>query len=276
MKVLLTGADGFIGKAVAKALSNKGIKYVAIDRSFFDTDNTPGEMQDDISLLMHDVDVVIHLGAMSNTLSTNVNEVMMFNYLISKMIFDCASTNHAKVVFASSASVYGSDDEVPNNLYAWSKLVAEDYGVNKGGLLFISLRYFNCYGNGEEHKGKMASIAYQAYQQYYKNSKRFRLFKGSPRRDFIYIDDVVQATIHALLNVLPPGCYDVGTGTSHTFEQVLEHLKIPFDYYENEDIVPEGYQWYTCADKSFRLPGWLPKYSLEQGLMQYKDYLENA
>lgn len=278
MKILLTGSEGFIGRAVVKALDERNIEHVAIDRSFFDELSTVDEMHDAISLVMvDDIDAVIHLGAISNTLLEDANEMMLYNYLISKIIFDCAAANKAKVVFASSASIYGDarGDNMPLNMYGWSKLIAEDYGINKEDLSFISLRYFNVFGPGEGHKGKMASVAYQAYKQFYENGLSFQLFRGYPRRDFIYIDDAVSATIHALLNVIPNGYYDVGTGEDSLFEDVLNALDIPYEYYK-EGMAPEGYQWFTCANKSLWLPGWKPKYDLLDGLNEYRKYLDNG
>ena len=110
----------------------------------------------------------------------------------SKVLVDHAYNLNKKIIYSSSAANEGSGNGIPNNIYGWSKLLAENYGIAKGGD-FIALRYFNVYGPGEEHKGKMASMAYQAYKK-----GEVYLFPGGPTRDFIYIEDVVKANITAV------------------------------------------------------------------------------
>jgi ADP-L-glycero-D-manno-heptose 6-epimerase len=107
----------------------------------------------------------------------------------------CKSKN-IPMVYSSSAANYGTNNEHPSNLYGWSKYAAEDYVINNGG---IGLRYFNVYGPGEQNKGKMASVAFQMNEKR-KNNEEIKLFPKSPKRDFVYVKDVISANIYAFKN----------------------------------------------------------------------------
>jgi nucleoside-diphosphate-sugar epimerase len=92
-------------------------------------------------------------------------------------------------------------------------------------------------------------------------------------RDFIYIDDVVQANLVAALNIHANGRYDVGTGDSRTFEEVLKLLEVPYVITSERDI-PSWYQFYTCADSNKFLPYWNPQYKLQDFIPLYKQYMD--
>lgn len=252
--VLVTGHKGFIGKNLYKKINAIGLdeNYNKEELINFLNTNNP--------------EVVFHVGACSDTLNTDVNYVMKRNYLSTKWIVDWCVENNKKIIYSSSAAVYGVKNQ-PSNLYGWSKLLGEDYVVNKGG---IALRYFNVYGPGEEHKGKMASIMYQNY-----NKSHVKLFPGEPKRDFVYIDDVVDANLYALenYNYLKGTWYDVGSGESSKFETIFQTLNIPYIYL-NESDIPKGYQFNTLSEKENWMPDWKPKYNLKQGIIQYKKYLD--
>jgi len=99
------------------------------------------------------------------------------------------------------------------------------------------------------------------------------LFEGSPKRDFVYIDDVVRATIFPIFNKVNPGIYEVGSGDPRTFEDVLGIMSIKYTYRKQSDI-PNGYQFFTKANKNEFMDGWEPIYNIEKGLKIYKGYLE--
>ncbi len=103
------------------------------------------------------------------------------------------------------------------------------------------------------------------------------LFPGGPSRDFVYITDVVDANVYALENFpkLAGGCYDVATGYSRHFEEVLNLAGIEFSYAEDVQI-PSGYQFYTCGDPEKWMPGWKPNYFLEDGVIEYMNYLQKS
>ena len=102
-------------------------------------------------------DGIFHIGAISDTTLQDCNEMLYWNYTLSKKLFDLARKYDKKVVYSSSAATYGLGNGIPTNIYGWSKQLAEEYGL-KANEKFVALRYFNVYGPGEEHKGKMASL----------------------------------------------------------------------------------------------------------------------
>ena len=255
-KIVITGHKGFVGKNLFTQFTS----VIGIDEKY--------DMKYINNFLdIHNPDIVFHIGACSDTLATDIGFVMERNYLSTKWITDWCITNNKKIIYASSAAVYGFDGKKPSNLYGWSKLMGEDYVVAKGG---IALRYFNVYGPGEEHKGKMASMIYQNIKK-----DKVKLFPNKPIRDFVFIDDVVSANMYALLNYdkLKGRWYEVGSGDSSTFEMIFDLLGIEYEYLDKSEI-PNGYQMNTLSLTKNWMPGWKPKVNLEMGIKRYKKYLD--
>jgi len=268
-KVLVTGGRGFVGSNLLKTLNLSKVNTLCIDEDYlFDSD-----WQDSLKRILDDFrpDTVFHVGACSDTLNQDAQLMMTYNFQSSKVIADWCQVNESKLIFSSSAATYGTNGSYPANLYGWSKYVAECYVVQKGG---IALRYFNVYGPGEEQKGRMSSFFYQAYCSTLINNEVL-LFPGSPRRDFVYVKDVVEANLHAMryFNSLRSSWYEVGTGRACTFEQVLEIANISYSYAETSSV-PHGYQYYTCSEPKNWMKGWQPQYSLENGISDYMGYLK--
>ena len=117
----------------------------------------------------------------------------------------------------------------------------------------------------------MASVAFQMNEKH-NNNEEIKLFPKKPKRDFVYVKDVISANIHAFENykTLSEKYYEVGSGTARMFEDVMKNMNIPFKYHE-ETLIPKGYQFYTCSDKIKWMKGWESKWTLEDGL---KDYFE--
>lgn len=256
MKAFITGHEGFIGKNLIKKFDDHfGI--------------TEGYTKEDIiqKLEEYKPDAVFHVGACSDTLMKDVNYIMEVNYLATKWITDWCVENNVKIIYSSSAATYGSDGKQPSNLYGWSKLIGEDYVINKGG---IALRYFNVYGPGEEHKGNMASLIYQK-----KDEEVVKLFPGFPKRDFVYVDDIIDANLYACdhYHGLSGKWYEVGSGESNEFEKIFDYMGTPYEYLNVNDI-PKGYQFDTKSHSDRWMPGWKPKYNLESGLKNYLEYLK--
>lgn len=269
-RFLITGDKGFIGKSLKDELG----KYNTIQTyDVADNDTETQFTYDYIFNLLskYNPDAIFHVGACSDTMEQRVNYMMERNFLVTIAIADWCKINNRPLIYSSSASCYGTNNETPSNLYGWSKYTAEKYVTATGG---ISLRYFNVYGPGEEHKGNMASVAYQMYVKH-KNMEKVKLFPLSPRRDFVYIKDVVHANIFALTHYddLMETYYDVGSGEAGSFEEVMEHLNIPYTYHP-EDMIPSGYQFYTKSNERKWMYNWSPAYTLEKGLQSYKEYLD--
>lgn len=268
VKVIVTGNEGFIGGQLFKTLEQLGYETHGIDEKYFQQDN----WIDFLLKKINDItpDVIFHVGACSDTLEKDVDYMMTRNYESTKIIMDWCKEKDVPMIYSSSAANYGINNKYPSNLYGWSKYVAEGYVISNGG---IALRYFNVYGPGEENKGKMASVAYQMFIKNNNNEDIF-LFPKNPRRDFVYVKDIVDANIHAYNNYenLKGSYYEVGSGEARGFEEVLNNMNIKFQY-TSEDVIPEGYQFYTCSDKSKWMNGWTSKWNLESGIKDYLEYL---
>lgn len=265
MNVLVTGSNGFIGGNLVSTLQKDHSVFVWEKEDY----NGYWDVQLDSLLRTEQIDTIFHVGADSSTRSTDVNSVMFLNYTTTKFLSDWAKKYRKKFIFSSSAAVYGLDSE-PNTLYGWSKKFAEDYVTNNGQ---ISLRYFNCFGPGEKKKGHMASVAYQSWEKS-KDGIQVSLFEGCPRRDFVYVKDVVDANIYAddKYDELEKKAYEVGSGEARPFEDVLSLMGIPYNYINNPY---KDYQDFTKAYSAYFMRGWKPKFDLEKGIEDYLTYLSN-
>ena len=246
---------------------------------------------------LKNIQCIFHEGACSDTMEYNKDYMMGINYEYSKEIFSIAKSNKAKFIYASSASVYGLNEnsqeieknESPLNIYAESKLLFDKFIINQD-YPAVGLRYFNVYGRGEENKGKMASMAYKMNQEYLE-SKKISLFKGTggymdgeQKRDFIYIDDVVSINMF-FMNESFHDVYNVGTGKAESFNEIAKNI---FKYYKDEDLnfnyieMPEylvpKYQNFTQANISkLREAGYsYDFFSLEEGIKNYLNDLNTS
>jgi ADP-L-glycero-D-manno-heptose 6-epimerase len=249
--IILTGSSGFIGKHFANKL-NTGEDILLIDqedswRLFKDFDD------------WKNVSLILHQGAISSTTERDLQKLWHYNVAFSCALLNKAIEYEIPVKYASSASVYGNQtihqpkgSINPLNQYAISKLQV-DYTVldNLEKFSFIQgFRYFNVYGDGEEHKGNQASPV-SKFTKEIRETGELSLFEGSDRflRDFICVDDVVNIVLY---NNAGSGIYDLGTGSPVSFQHVAELVakkekgtikSIPFP-----DHLKGKYQSYTCAD----------------------------
>jgi len=261
--ILITGTNGFIGSNLLYELSDR-FTINEINEDIFKSNTWVNDLKE--KLKDFSPVAIFHVGACSDTLETDVNFMMTRNFEFTKILSEYCLDNDVKFIYSSSAANYGINNEYPSNLYGWSKYVAEQFILQNGG---VALRYFNVYGSGEEHKGKMSSVAYQMMKKI-KDGIDIKLFPGFPKRDFVYIKDVISANVFAYENYndLQYSYYDVGFGEARSFEDVLDILGIPFTYHDEKDI-PNGYQFFTECDKTKWMSGWVPKYNLEEGLKDY-------
>jgi ADP-L-glycero-D-manno-heptose 6-epimerase len=268
MRILVTGHYGFIGSNLIRKLRSLGHEVSGFDREIF----YKGIWKDGLENTLKAInpECIFHVGANSNTMEININTMMSENFDFTYGLAKWCSKNNIMLIYSSSASVYGNYDG-QKNLYAWSKYSAEAVVLMMGG---VALRYFNVYGAGEEHKGAMASIMYQAWRQQ-REGHIVVLFPLNPKRDFVYVDDVISANIFALENYSDLGGYsfDVGTGEAKTFEDVMKLMKIPYLVSEDFSIIPKNYQFYTKADPKRFMQGWEPKNTLSDGINKYLNYL---
>ncbi len=246
--IILTGYNGFIGKAFASVLDPDNIYRVEAEGAFQFLEEY--EKWDT-------VDLIIHQGAISSTTETDLNKIHKYNVEFSVELFKKAIEYQIPVKYASSASVYGQMEQIinPLNYYALSK-VAVDYWVMDHINEFKSVqgfRYFNVYGEGEEHKGNQASPVSKFTKQV-QETGTIKLFENSDMyfRDFICVEDVVAIV---LSNQKGSGIYDLGTSNAVTFQDVAELVATKYNGKIEHVPFPEHlrgkYQEFTSA-----LPIW--------------------
>jgi ADP-L-glycero-D-manno-heptose 6-epimerase len=199
-------------------------------------------------------------------------------------ILDLALEWGSRVVWASSCSIYGQgavpmkENQPPNplNVYAYSKLVMENLARSYSARLneaIVGLRYSNVYGPGEAHKGKFASMIHQLCKQM-RAGKRPRIFTaGEQKRDFVYIDDVVQINLRAM-DAMTSGVFNAGVGDAFSFNAVVTQLNrvlktdLQPDYFENPYTFTQDWTQ-TDLTESHRLLGYEPQFNLAKGVEAY-------
>ena len=221
IKTLITGAKGFIGNHFAEYSA----KYEAI---LIDKENC-WDFLDNFDA-WNSLSLILHLGAISSTTERDYYKLFQYNVNFTIKLFEKAIEHKIPVKYASSASVYGNlyPSINPLNLYALSKATIDNWVLdNLDKFEFIQgFRYFNVYGQGEEHKGSQAS----PISNFYKIAKKresISLFKGSEKffRDFIYVKDLVDIVLN---NEKPSGVYDLGTGNSVSFAEIAKIFSSKF------------------------------------------------
>ena len=313
--IVVTGSNGFIGSNLIKGLNKIGYKdIIAVD------DHNNPELKENI---IHceiqdylDIDEfllliqknkfdgtklksIYHQGACSNTMEWDAEYLYKNNFLYSKEILNLSIKSNTPLIYASSASVYGSgnvfeesiENENPINLYAYSKFKFDQLvrqALTEKTTQIVGLRYFNVYGPQEQHKGSMASVAYHLHNQL-KDNGSIKLFKGSDgyndgeqRRDFIYIDDIVKVNLWFLENKKISGIFNLGTGKSRTFNDVAQAVinwnkKGKIKYIDFPEKLKGAYQSFTEANISkLRKVGYKEDFiDVTEGVNLYLDTLEN-
>jgi ADP-L-glycero-D-manno-heptose 6-epimerase len=324
---IVTGAAGFIGANIVKALNAQGItRIVAVDdltqgdrfrnlvdcaiEDYLDKDEFLAALER--GAFNGAATALLHQGACSDTTESNGRYMMQNNYRYSRRLLDFCLAQKVQFIYASSAAVYGDlqgfrespECEHPLNVYGYSKCLFDQF-VRREQTRFqsqvVGLRYFNVYGPREQHKGRMASVAFHFFNQFRANGK-VRLFEGSDgyangeqRRDFVSVEDVVKVNLHFLNNHLKSGIYNCGTGVAQSFNDVavaainvsrkgrgesaltlvamqshglIEYIPFPQD-------LKGKYQSYTQADlTALRAYGYAePFLTVEQGVTRYCELL---
>ncbi|MDR2001123.1 MAG: ADP-glyceromanno-heptose 6-epimerase [Zoogloeaceae bacterium] len=327
MYTIVTGAAGFIGSNIVKALNERGTKaIIAVDnltkadkfRNLVDCEIADyldkKEFLDLVEAGQFDgaVDAVLHQGACSDTMETDGRYMMDNNYRYSASLLDFCLDQEIPYLYASSAAVYGGgkvftearEHEGPLNVYGYSKFLFDQQvrqRLRDANSQVVGFRYFNVYGPREQHKGRMASVAFHHFNQYREHGK-VKLFtgcdgygNGEQSRDFVFIEDVVKVNLHFLDHPEKSGIFNLGTGRAQPFNDVATSTvnacralegKPPLSLQEmiSQGIVeyvdfPEAlkgkYQSYTQADISkLRAAGYHePFHTVEQGVTKYVNIL---
>lgn len=317
MYYVVTGAAGFIGSKIVEALNFAGVREIIAVDNLEQSEKIRNLARLEIADYLDQADFIsrldsfdgavealLHQGACSDTMESDGRYMMENNYRYSKLLLDWCQDEEVPLLYASSASVYGAGPEFreeracerPLNVYGYSKFLF-DQVVRRtlpGKTAQIAgLRYFNVYGPNEAHKGRMASVAFHAYNQLVSQGS-VKLFAGSggyadgeQRRDFVHVDDVVDVNLWFLERRHVSGIYNCGTGRAQTFNELaaavinaVQGTSFPpgelaarglIEYIPFPPGLREKYQSFTEADLSrLRAAGYPGEFkSVEQGAAAY-------
>jgi ADP-L-glycero-D-manno-heptose 6-epimerase len=288
--IIVTGGAGFIGSNIVRALNERGERNILIvDRlgtaekwkNLLDLRYSDYEHKDDFLTALENgkfdsgVRAVFHMGACSSTTEKDADYLMENNFQFSKKLASrLGGRSGLRFIYASSAATYGdgsagySDSHEstpayrPLNMYGYSKQLFDLWALQTGFLNHsVGLKYFNVFGPYEYHKKDMRSVVIRAYYQA-KRDQKTRLFKsyrpeyadGKQCRDFIYVKDAVEITLHFFEGTNASGLFNAGTGHPRTFHDltlaVFASLGMnpDIEYIDMPPGLKEKYQYHTCAD----------------------------
>ncbi len=311
--IVVTGGAGFIGRNVVAELNRRGEDEIVIVDELGKDDkwkNLGGLRYEDIvspeeflGLLEEgqfaDARSLIHLGACSATTEKDADFLLRNNYQYTRVLCNWSLEHEVRFVYASSGATYGDgaegyddDDAVtptlkPLNMYGYSKQIFDLWALKHG--LFaniVGLKYFNVFGPFEDHKGDMRSVISKSYEQI-RHIHRVHLFKsykpeyrdGEQMRDFVYVKDAVDVTLHFALQDAdaPGGLLNVGTGKARTWLDLAKAtfaamgLEPKIDFIEMPEHLQGKYQYFTQATvEKLRAAGYTKGFtSLEDGVRDY-------
>ena len=322
--IIVTGAAGFIGRNVVAELNARGEdQLILVDELGKDErwKNLVGLKYEDIVspedflglLEQHayaDARAVIHLGACSATTEKDADYLLRNNYQYTRVLCNWAQEHGARFVYASSAATYGDGSQGyddtdaatptlrPLNMYGYSKHIFDLWALKhrlfddgEGGNI-VGLKYFNVYGPHEDHKGDMRSVVVKSFEQI-RETGEVKLFKsyrpqykdGEQMRDFIYVKDAVDVTLHFALQDAgaPGGLFNCGTGKARTWLDLTRAVfaamgrEPKIEFIEMPKELQGKYQYFTEAKtEKLRAAGYTRAFtSLENGVRDYvQGYLE--
>lgn len=310
--ILITGGAGFIGSNLAfyfqknhpeakvvildsfrsgETLSNGNLKSFGHFKNLvgFNGEIISGDINDKDLLLdleiNYNFDYIFHEAAISDTTALEQDLMIKTNVNAYKDLLDLAVAHDANMIYASSAATYGNAEspqrvgrEAPQNVYGFSKLSMDNLSrqyMKECDISIVGLRYFNVYGAGEYFKNTTASMVLQFGHQLLAG-KNPRLFEDSDKilRDFIYVEDIIQANIKAM-QPKASGIYNVGTGKARSFQDIVDILQselgtsLACEYIPNPFI--GSYQFHTEADiaTTKEALGYEPRFEMEDAIKAY-------
>jgi ADP-L-glycero-D-manno-heptose 6-epimerase len=311
--ILVTGAAGFIGARFVESCNLREIPVLSVDQLNyfaerpehrgldFGTRIGMDDLADWLKAHSPNLNSIIHLGACSDTTQMDRDYLKRVNIDYSKMLWELATRHRIPFYYASSAATYGAgekgydDDEKllgelqPLNPYGESKKVFDLWALDqeragKTPPTWAGFKFFNVYGFGERHKGKMASVALHSFDQI-RAAGQVRLFRshrdgipdGHQKRDFIAVEDVIDVLHFARTRPIRRGIFNLGTGQARTFldlaKAVFAALGAPekIEYFDMPAQIRDQYQYFTEARmERLRREGYIqPFSSLEDGVRKY-------
>ncbi len=316
-RILVTGGAGFIGSSLIWALNQRGLTDIVVS-DFLGSDEkwknlVPLKFADyveadllrtrlaDRASAFGKFSAVFHLGACSATTERNASYLINNNYAYTQELATWALEQDARFIYASSAATYGdgaqgmsdTDDNIarlrPLNMYGYSKHLFDQHAQREGWLKrIVGVKYFNVFGPNEDHKGDMRSLVNKAYQQILSTGKvgLFRSYHpdykdGEQMRDFLYVKDAIEMTIHfAEKATTAGGLYNLGSGEANTWltltRAIFAALKRDpqIDFIEMPEVLRGKYQYFTQADVTkLRGTGYVrPMTPLTESV---RDYVQN-
>ena len=310
--ILITGAAGFIGSNLCFYFQKNypDANIIALDcfrndeklsngnlKSFGHFKNLLGFKGQVISANINDTkllkdieanytfDYIFHQAAISDTTANEQDLMIQTNVNAFENLLNIAINHKANMIYASSAATYGNSDkfevgyEEPNNVYGFSKVMMDNitykYLKKDLDISIVGLRYFNVYGPREFYKNKTASMVVQFAHQIL-NEQKPKLFIDSDKilRDFIYIEDVIQANIKACFPK-KSGVYNVGTAKARSFEDIVDILQKELNINKGKEYIKNpflgSYQFFTEAniESTKKYLDYEPRFSLEEGIKAY-------
>ncbi len=322
---LVTGAAGFIGSRFSHACTQRGISVIGVDRlthfasrpernlptfktafeALIDRDEALAWLENTQPKL----DAIIHLGACTDTTQLDEAYLTKVNLQYSQKIWEYATAHHIPLAYASSAATYGdgalgymdNESEIPKlkplNPYGDSKQRFDLWALEQERLghappSWAGFKFFNVYGFGERHKGKMASVILHAFDQIHNQGRgqgrdtgRVTLFKshrdgiadGEQKRDFICVEDLIQVLHFALEKPLRRGIFNLGTGRARSYLDLVRAVfaalgQAPaIDFIDTPLEIRERYQYFTQATmERLKSEGFTPPFTtLEDGVKNY-------
>lgn len=325
--VVVTGAAGFIGSNLVRALNARGEKrIIAVDnltkadkfKNLVDCEIADYlDKEDFINRIQHghfdgEIAAILHEGACSDTMETDGRYMMENNFRYSTILLDWSLEQEVQFLYASSAATYGGSSvfreerqfEAPLNVYGYSKFLFDQVVRRRlpdAASQVAGFRYFNVYGPRENHKGRMASVAFHHFQQF-REAGRVKLFEGShgyangaQLRDFVFVEDVAKVNLFFLDNPEKSGIFNLGTGRAQSFNDVavatvngcraqegeaalsLEEIigRGLLEYIAFPEALKGKYQAFTQADIGrLRAAGYEESFaSVEEGVARYVQWL---
>ncbi|QYY36417.1 ADP-glyceromanno-heptose 6-epimerase [Ruficoccus sp. ZRK36] len=285
-RILVTGGAGFIGSSLIWALNKRGYDNILVSdflgeddkfknlvplrfADYVEADDLIDELED-----FNDIRAIFHLGACSATTEKDCRYLVHNNYEYTKVLAEWALHKGCRFTYASSAATYGDgaqgmDDKDPElsrlrplNMYGYSKHLFDLYAQRNGFLdQIIGVKYFNVFGPNEDHKDDMRSVVHKAFAQI-RDTGSVSLFKsyhpdyadGEQKRDFLYVKDAVDMTLHLAENPKAGGLYNLGSGQANTWislvTPIFEALDLPvkIEFIEMPEQLRGKYQYFTQAD----------------------------